>query len=874
MLRLNSRLWLLLALLLVLISSNVVFAQASFAVTVTHTGNASAGDVDFLIGTTDGTVDILIHNNSATPTSGVITVDVPLPGGLTFNALVLNENATFNCTGSGTTTATCTTSDVFAPNLSARIRLSVNANPPEAGPFTFTATVSGGGAPSPASDTDDVPARVVAPTIDLVIVDLTHEGNAPDNNIAVGTGNAQVIVSINQIGTVPSTGLITLFINLGGGLTFNAMANPPPNLFTCMGSNPVICTTSASIQPGTGDTIRFTVNAPVNPLFDQTNSANLIGGGDLSPSSASDTFSIVSTVTATVTGTRSPTPFPTFPIPSVTAAPTSAPPTAIPTATLIPNPPTRTPLPRLANAGQAVGPVPVANVTVVVDRDGVNVRLYPAIGAEVIATVNAGYSTNILSRSPDNQWVQVVIAGQLGWIGTPVLAIVSGDLNSAPVSDPRTIPYGGFENPRAGLTSVTSQWTGKLQTSGLRVRGGPGRAYPVLANAPRYTIFSLLGRTADNVWLQVNFEGTLGWVTTQFVELQQGFGTLDALPIDGIVADSLPISEPTGDNYLDTLRLMLDRVNLAQPSLDAIRSIWTNIALGQRAQCSNFPARPSNFNIPNPVLAPFYATLFPINTDFNAAMTSLREAIDLFIEICRTNQPPEGFVGQPVVQAALDAINLADTHFVNLRQQITALLPPDRPLTDDECLFTFQNRSQIVPRLRYNEVVLADIDRRNFVIGFCFDAGVGQSLRIEALKVTGNAEPRLTVSAFDNATNFIASANLGTSTSELGSPTTTNAILQPIIITQTGRYILIIADLDGAPNGELDGQIALLLTDVTGRSAFSSPGLGIDPATGNVIVVPGGSVIPPAAPGANLVLTPGVSGFTLPTPTATIFATG
>ena len=44
----------------------------------------------------------------------------------------------------------------------------------------------------------------------------------------------------------------------------------------------------------------------------------------------------------------------------------------------------------------------------------------------------------------------------------------------------------GFENPRAGITSATSQYTGKLQLSGLRVRGGPGRAYPVLANAPRY----------------------------------------------------------------------------------------------------------------------------------------------------------------------------------------------------------------------------------------------------------------------------------------------------------------------------------------------------------------------------------------------------
>ena len=175
MLRLNSRFWLLLGLLLVLVTSNAVFAQATFEISVTHTGNASAGDVDFLINSTDGIVEIFVLNNSGTPTSGTVTVEVPLPGGLTFNTLVTTENVTFLCAGGGTSTATCTTNDVFAPNLSARLELSVNApSTPSGSPFTFSATVNGGGAASPASDTDDVGARVVAPSIDLVIVNLTH----------------------------------------------------------------------------------------------------------------------------------------------------------------------------------------------------------------------------------------------------------------------------------------------------------------------------------------------------------------------------------------------------------------------------------------------------------------------------------------------------------------------------------------------------------------------------------------------------------------------------------------------------------------------------------------------------------------------------
>jgi uncharacterized protein YraI len=260
--------------------------------------------------------------------------------------------------------------------------------------------------------------------------------------------------------------------------------------------------------------------------------------------------------------------------------------------------------------------------TILVNRDGVNVRLYPAIGADVIGFVNAGWRAPATGRSPDNQWIRIDFNGEEGWIGFPVINLF-GDINSLVVADPRTIPYGGFESPRSGTTSASSEVSGKLQFSGIRVRGGPSRAYPVLANAPRYTIFPLLGRTPNNAWLQVNFEGTLGWVATQYVEFQNNTNILQ-LPVNGIVADSLPISGDTQDAYEATLRFMRDRVDLAQPSLDTIRGVWTNIALGGESGCGGYPARPTNFNIPNPLLAAFFPTLEPLQTLFNDAARRCR----------------------------------------------------------------------------------------------------------------------------------------------------------------------------------------------------------------------------------------------------------
>lgn len=815
----------LLLMLFLLFAVAPVLAAPTLDITLSHVGNAGAGNNDFSTGSTDGTVTVAIRNISpAEATVGDITATVTLNGGLTFGALVTSTpGSLFTC--SGTTTVTCQTSGGSIPaNSTETVTFTVIAPGTQtSSAVTNTVQVTGGGAPNAnASDPDFF--NVINASVDLVITGITHVGTF-GQHFAINSNTGTVTVTLQNNGTDATSGVSNLSIVLNGGLIFGVQSAGA--LFNnCAGTNIVNCSTPASIGPGSGDIITFTVTAPSTPNGGPfTNSASVIGGGDTTLNTQTDlvSFSIIIPGTLTPTGTRSPTVSPTFPF-TPTAVPTSTP-------TLIPNPPTRTPVPRSPNAGQALGACPHSNVVVVVDRDGVNVRLIPAIGAEVIAYVNAGYTTDVISRSPDSEWVEVEINGQLGWIGTAVLAIIQGDLAAAPVSDPRTIPYCGFENPRAGTTTVTSAVTGRLALSGLRVRGGPSRAYPVLANAPRYTVFSLLGRSSNSLWLQVNFEGTLGWVATQFVELQQGVGSIEALPIDGIVADSVPVSEPTFDSFNDVLRLMLARVELAQPSLDAIRSIWTTIALGQGVQCANFPARPNDIQIANSVLAPFYSTLFPLNTDFNAAMGYLRQAIDQFIDLCNRRLPTSGLNGSPLVQQALDSINAADALFASLRERLNALLPQEQTLSDDNCLFSFQNRSQIVPRLHVNQAQIFHMTRRNFILGFCFDGAVGQSLRLQALRVNGNAEPRLTVSSFDNPTNFIGTANLTNGATDI--------TIGPILITQTGRYILIMADLDGAPGEDLDSEIALLLTDGTG--GLTSPKLAID-ASGNVVVLPGGQV--------------------------------
>lgn len=480
-------------------------------------------------------------------------------------------------------------------------------------------------------------------------------------------------------------------------------------------------------------------------------------------------------------------------------------------------------------------------VRAVVVNEFANVRIIPEIGADVITTVSAGYVFEFINgRSSNNEWLRVDFNGEEGWVHVVPLTILQGDINTLPVADPRTIPYGGFESPRAGFTSANSNITGRLANSGVRVRAGPSTGYPVLADAPRYTVFPLLGRNASSTWLQVNFEGTLGWVATRHVELS---AALSLLPIDGIVADSIKPSQAVAEDFVATLRLMLARLDLAQPSLDEIRASWTDSALTGRAYCRPYPARPSDYNIPNPLLAAYYNTLNPLMIQFNDAMYNVRYAIDLFIDAC--NQPGlQNPVGQATVIGALNTVALADKQFAELRKRLNELIPPEREIGEGECLLSFRSEVDILPVITLETVVLDNFSPRRIATGYCIDLLAGMTVQFETLQLqNSNAIHLLSVSPFDNPTNFLAIGR--------GSDLSRSLVVGPLIVPENGRYLIILSNI-AELTAPLNGQFALLVS--VPPAGLTGARLQEDPNTGQVTIGLPGSLL--ATPNPN----PGTGG--------------
>ena len=467
-------------------------------------------------------------------------------------------------------------------------------------------------------------------------------------------------------------------------------------------------------------------------------------------------------------------------------------------------------------------------VRIVVVNEFANVRKIPAIGAEVIASVPAGTEFPIVTgRSGDGEWVRVDYFGNEGWVNLTPTVVLSGDVNALPVADPRTIPYGGFEAPRSGLTSATGGVLEAQTNAGLRLRAGPSTAYPTLASIPFNANIPITGKTRAGLWYQTIWEGTLGWVFSGFLRIPNS-PVLNNVPIDGIVADEAPRSGTTGDDYIGTLKLLRDRLDLAQPSLDHIRASWTDSAITGRASCQPYPPRPSNINIPVPLLAAFFPTLDPLQREFNSAMEDVRNAIDLFIQIC--NLPGTGNpVGSATVQGALGIVNSAETKFASLRAKLNELIPPDRVAGADECTLIFNGQVEILPLLQFGVIYGDQMTPRDFTKGYCIDIADGQTVRIETLQIPpSNLVHFLSLSPLDNPTNFVA---LGRGNAGLPS-----LLVSPIIVQTPGRYLIIITDI-GSDTRSVppQGDFAILVSDIS--TATNLPTLQLDPATGSITIV-------------------------------------
>lgn len=304
-------------------------------------------------------------------------------------------------------------------------------------------------------------------------------------------------------------------------------------------------------------------------------------------------------------------------------------------------------------------------VTVTPNRDYINVRLWPAIGATVIGSMGPGDVMTVTGRSVDGDWVRIDFNGDEAWVALLVVD-VTGDLNALGLADPRAMPY----NNIAGGGSANGPLYGRLEQSGLRMRSGPSLAYPVMQNLPRYAEFEVSGRVPNNDWLQISWQGLIGWVNIQFVTLYSDTGaTINDVPVIPPAADTgVRLSDASARDrflFVDEMRRTLDQ---AGATGDLMIGLWSTLNLGSWPDTCSAP----------PVVEPYflnsvgrndYPDLVEATRRLNQGIADVNFSIESYLNTCLNG--PTADSGQAET-AGLAAIARSREAFADTQFRITA----------------------------------------------------------------------------------------------------------------------------------------------------------------------------------------------------------
>lgn len=180
---------------------------------------------------------------------------------------------------------------------------------------------------------------------------------------------------------------------------------------------------------------------------------------------------------------------------------------------------------------------------------GLNARETPDLGGTVVQLLAGNTSYPAFARSADNQWVQIRLPdGRFAWVASQFVQL-GGDINvlstepatAATVAEPQapavTTPLTSTTAPTTtqaatgtepAVTRVVEGATATvIALAGTNVRAEPNLQAPALQVLAYNTGLPVLGRSADNEWVQVTGEeGRLEWVLASTVSLSVDLASL------------------------------------------------------------------------------------------------------------------------------------------------------------------------------------------------------------------------------------------------------------------------------------------------------------------------------------------------------------
>ncbi len=170
----------------------------------------------------------------------------------------------------------------------------------------------------------------------------------------------------------------------------------------------------------------------------------------------------------------------------------------------------------------------------------VNVRQGPGTQFDVIGQLESGDVVPVIGRSDsENNWLLVQFGDAEGWVAFFTVTVTGNVtaldiINLQVVSEPQSPPVGG-SLPFVSESEITTGDPHITAYRRINVRLGPGSAFGRLGYMNPGNVADITGISDDGEWIQIAFEGQIGWVAFFVVSVN---GSLDQVPV--IIIDRAP----------------------------------------------------------------------------------------------------------------------------------------------------------------------------------------------------------------------------------------------------------------------------------------------------------------------------------------------
>lgn len=175
----------------------------------------------------------------------------------------------------------------------------------------------------------------------------------------------------------------------------------------------------------------------------------------------------------------------------------------------------------------------------------VNVRQGPGTQYDIIGQLTNGDITLITGRSDEeSNWLRINFDGGEGWVAFFTVS-VTGNLDISPIIDVERVSEGAI-----GEVETSSAFVSEVQYADepyvvafrrVNVRVGPGTNFARIGYMNPGNAADLWGRTEDNEWLEINFDGQSGWVAFFVVSVN---GELEDIPVVQVSEAAQPTTVP------------------------------------------------------------------------------------------------------------------------------------------------------------------------------------------------------------------------------------------------------------------------------------------------------------------------------------------